>query len=536
MFYRKTSLLVVIILTAFASGCDGPTPATTDGSQADGSPADGSQTDGTALTDASTDDETRPRIPGKKPLFDGWTKPAVAVILTGQQRGYIEPCGCTEGQSGGISRRATLIEEIKEKGWPVTAFDLGGTVRRNRRQSQIKFETMLSAMKEMGYRGLGFGPHEIRFGADYLLSQNVPNDDDPEAVVAFLGANVVMYDTPDLGTPLHSRVVQVGSHKIGVTSIVGKSTADKIFPDGPPPNIKLTDIAKSLEPVIEQFKQQQTSLNILLAYADIEESKALAKRFPMFQVVVSAGGPEDPDKRPQTVGKTMLLTVGQKGKYVGVVGLFPDDVKTPLRYQLVELKKDRFKDNLKMVEQMKSYQASLKFEKLTAAELPIRHPSGARFLGAKVCGECHEKAYDIWKKTPHARAFESLKHARKGDPEYGISRIYDAECLACHVTGWNPQQVLRYETGFVNEEFATSEADKFRSKLLQGQQCESCHGPGSKHIALVNDGDIEAAAETVRVTLKQAEDETCAQCHDADNSPHFDFKKYWNRVKHYGTD
>ena len=31
-------------------------------------------------------------------------------------------------------------------------------------------------------------------------------------------------------------------------------------------------------------------------------------------------------------GKTMLVTVGQKGKYVGVVGLFPDP-KQPLRYR-----------------------------------------------------------------------------------------------------------------------------------------------------------------------------------------------------------
>ncbi|MBT6494291.1 MAG: hypothetical protein HOL01_07020 [Planctomycetaceae bacterium] len=75
-----------------------------------------------------------------------------------------------------------------------------------------------------------------------------------------------------------------------------------------------------------------------------------------------------------------------------------------------------------------------------------------------------------------------------------------------------------------------------RSKLLQGQQCESCHGPGSQHIAMIEDGDIEAAGKSVRVTLKQAEEKTCVQCHDLDNSPHYDFKEYWRRVKHEGTD
>jgi hypothetical protein len=507
----------------------------TDGApQTDNAAADGSTT-GTA--DDTSNGETIHGPRGDKPLFDGWATPAVALVLTGQQRGYIEPCGCTEGQSGGISRRASLIRELKEKKkWPVTAFDLGGTVRRSRRQSQIKFETLLAAMNDMGYRGLGVGPRELRLGPLYLLSQNVSNEEDPEAGVAFLGANVVLLESPDLGTPIHWRVVTIAGQKIGVTSIIGKSVVDEAFPGGPPQDVSLIDAAKSLEPVLEEFNKQQTSLNVLLAYANMGESQELAKKFPAFHVIVSAGGPEDPGKKPLKFGKSLLLTVGQKGKYAGVVGYYPDDAENPLRYQLVELKKDRFKDDIKMVDHMRFYQDRLKQEELVATELPIKHESGAEFVGTQACAECHTRAYAIWKKTKHARAFEHLKRARKGDPEYGITRIYDAECLACHVTGWNPQEVLRYETGFVNAEFATNDADKLRSKLLQGQQCESCHGPGSRHIELIEDGDIEAAAKMVRVTLKQAEEKTCVKCHDLDNSPNYDFKIYWRKVKHVGTD
>jgi hypothetical protein len=537
--WQKPTCLVFISLTLLCGCGDGSqsgNPAS-DGSasvpQTDNVVADGSTT-GTA--DDTSNGKTVHSTRGDKPLFDGWPTPAVALVLTGQQRGYLEPCGCTEGQSGGISRRASLIRELKEKKWPVTAFDLGGTVHRSRQQSKIKFETLLEAMNDMGYRGLGIGPHELRLGPLYLLSKNVSIEDDPEAGVAFLGANVVLLETPDLGTPIHSRIVTIAGQKIGVTAIIGKSAADEAFPGGPPQDISLIDAAKSLEPVLEEFEKQQTSLNVLLAYANIDESKELAKKFPAFHIIVSAGGPEDPRKKPQRVGKTLLLTVGQKGKYTGVVGFYPDDDETPLRYELVELKKDRFQDDMTMVEHMRFYQDRLKQEELVAAELPIIHDSGAEFVGAKACAECHTRAYAIWKKTPHAHAFEHLKRARKGDPEYGITRIYDAECLACHVTGWNPQEVLRYETGFVNAEFATNDADKLRSKLLQGQQCESCHGPGSRHIELIEDGDIEAAAKMVRVTLKQAEEKTCVKCHDLDNSPNYDFKIYWRKVRHYGTD
>src|SRR5262245_30249499 len=44
------------------------------------------------------------RVAEPKTLFEGWPKPAVALVLTGQQLGYIEPCGCSglENQKGGL--------------------------------------------------------------------------------------------------------------------------------------------------------------------------------------------------------------------------------------------------------------------------------------------------------------------------------------------------------------------------------------------------------------------------------------------------
>ena len=52
------------------------------------------------------------------------------------------------------------------------------------------------------------------------------------------------------------------------------------------------------------------------------------------------------------------------------------------------------------------------------AELGLRpapHPlaeSNGRFVGSKKCESCHEKSYDIWKKSGHAHAYETLAEAR----------------------------------------------------------------------------------------------------------------------------
>src|SRR5687767_11719053 len=40
-------------------------------------------------TDAKTESPSKPA-----PLFENWPKPALAFVFTGQQLGYIEPCGC----------------------------------------------------------------------------------------------------------------------------------------------------------------------------------------------------------------------------------------------------------------------------------------------------------------------------------------------------------------------------------------------------------------------------------------------------------
>ena len=49
--------------------------------------------------------------------------------------------------------------------------------------------------------------------------------------------------------------------------------------------------------------------------------------------------PEDPDGRVEMIGKTLLLKVGMKGKYAGVVGLYPGP---KFRFETVELDRFRF--------------------------------------------------------------------------------------------------------------------------------------------------------------------------------------------------
>lgn len=466
-----------------------------------------------------------------KPLFDGWNKPALTLILSGEQHGYLEPCGCAEKQSGGVSRRHDLVKQIQAKGWPVTGLDLGGTVNRNRAQTKLKFQTFLAAMKDMQYSVLNLGPEELKLGAADLLAFHAPDEKDPMGGVSFVSANVTLFGSPELGTPIRSKVLTLGKHKVGVTSVLGASFRKEIAPEGANVDITIDDPAKALPTALKELQAQKPDLLVLLSHGTLAEGKALAKQFPQFAIVFSSGGVEDPEfDNPQKVGETLFVQVGQKGKYTGVIGFFPDDSQNRVRFELIKLTEERFQDSQKMVEHMRLYQELLKDAALAETEPPIKHPSGAKFVGTKACAGCHPKAFAVWEKTDHAHAYDSLIKGRPELKARWVSRIHDPECLSCHTTGWHPQDVLRYVGGFESKE---------KTLQLLHNGCENCHGPGSRHIQLIDAGQNEAANKEVRLTLAEAKRSHCVTCHDLDNDPHFKsdtFDSYWEKIKHVGRD
>ncbi|HID20855.1 MAG TPA: hypothetical protein EYP14_00430, partial [Planctomycetaceae bacterium] len=390
------------------------------------------------------------------PLCAGWERPAVAIVLTGEQHGYFEPCGCTEHQLGGMARRADLFRILREeKKWPVIGLDLGGMIKRNRQQSQLKFQTLLAAHRELGYQAMALGPEELRFDPYYLLSQHQVDPDHPERSLAFLAANVVLLETPDLGTPLRSKLIDVGGVKVGVTAVFGLSLKAKISAEQRTDEITVQDPLKVLPDVLAALEKEEPDLLVLLSHASWEESRSFAEKFPQIDLILSAGGMEDPlSNNPRFVGHTMIATVGQKAKYAGVVGFYPQEESRKLRFELVALDDQRFRDSARMREYMRLYQEQLRDLKLAETEaqkLAVEPPGGAKFVGAERCGECHTQAFEIWESTPHAHAFESLIHGREGETD-PIPRIYDPECLACHVVGWKPQDVIPYKGGYISQE------------------------------------------------------------------------------------
>lgn len=450
------------------------------------------------------------------PIFVDWPAPKLAIVVTGRQDGYLEPCGCAglDRMRGGLSRRQTMIESLRAKGWPLVLVDVGGISKRPGSQAMLKFRVSVEAMTEMGYDAIGLGTTELRFPAAELLTLVAGEEGRPSR---FLSANVGLFGPAGQIAP-QKRVIRAGGVKLGVTSVLGNKYQREIHN----PDVEMSDPQAALARLVDEMRRA-CDLMILLAHATQEESLALARRFPQFDVVVTADGPPVPPAEPIRIeeSKALLVEVGEKVKDAVVLGWF-DLPSKRLRYQRVPLD-SRFAPSARMKVRMAGYQDELRQLGLEGLGVrPMPHPrkrSQGDFVGTEKCGTCHEAEYDVWKKSGHAQATQTL---------VGLNppRRFDPECIACHVTGWHPQACFPYESGYLGLQ---------STPKLAGVGCENCHGPGGAHVAAeagVNEIRQQERQAAMRLTQAEAKRLVCVRCHDVSNSPDFEFEAYWPDVAH----
>jgi hypothetical protein len=107
--------------------------------------------------------------------------------------------------------------------------------------------------------------------------------------------------------------------------------------------------------------------------------------------------------------------------------------------------------------------------------------SEAEYVPNSKCKSCHNKLFKTQDGTAHATTFEDVVSA--GGEKHG-------DCLHCHATGYGKPG------GFVDAESTPD---------LAGVTCQSCHGPGSKHI------EKGLSKEQRRKTVQRLPN--CAECH-----------------------
>jgi hypothetical protein len=472
-------------------------------------------------------------------LLAKWHKPDLALIFSGQQNGYLQPCGCSKPQYGGLARRYNLLQTLKKRGWPVVAVDLGDIAQRTGIQTRLKFATSIKALGEMNYAAIGLGKYEMNLP---LIEALAPFPPRAPKLPAVLAANLRGKDKGQIfdgRIKSWTTITSQGGLRIGIIGAVGPSVR-KTVRDA---DVELDDVSRILPEMIKQVQAKKPNLLVLLYQGSLPEAKALASTVPQFDVIQCLTAEEEPPLEADPVGtenkKTLIVRVGHKGRYVGAVGVFAtgkSDQPYQLRYERMVLgpELDRSPDKVKghpIMQLMEDYTREVKRDGYLGeqAKNKLLHPfqeefSKSFYVGSEACKKCHESEYETWANSPHARAYQTLVEAR--NPSL---RQFDSECIGCHVTGWE------YKTGFMSAK---------RTPRLKNTGCENCHGPCSEHIDSILHGSEKLQARINRLinpyrfdpeeTAAQRAgridriDQSCRKCHDLDNDVNWKIDKWWN--------
>lgn len=524
---------------------------------------------------------------GGIPLFADWpknAKPDAVLVLSGQSYGYLQPCGCSRPQFGGIERRAHFLQSLRDKGWPVAGVDLGDVFpdKGLTEQSLLKYKTMMNGLREMGYVAVGLGKTDFAApgGVDRLIGEYALQKEQPPFILAGNTLGVVNGKQvpreerfpmpPDARRPLVGlvEIADVGGIPVGLVGVVGKSLGEELAKAKSDPSVVIAPEVPVIQQALAALAKdpRKPQLNVLLYQGTAEEAAKLAPAVPQFQVILcQAGDPEPPQfPTPANGGKTLIVEIGHKGRFIGVLGVFKKaGGGYDLKYQLVPLGEDQitpgtdaeaFKANptLKLLQ---DYAETIKARDFLGKVKQVPHPNQIRepklnltYIGSAKCQSCHQGESAKWSGTKHSHAMEALDKVAKRPS----LRYLDPECVVCHTVGFG------YNTGYTNAK---------DTPQLAHVGCESCHGPGSGHASDPRNANLLAMQSpwraqpgdklpAVAVMRKLAEvnlidrnreeqklpaselrainsvSAMCMKCHDPENDPHFNIYKYWPQIYH----
>ena len=446
------------------------------------------------------------------PMVPAASQVAAALLtVSGELKGWLEPCGCAEGQVGGLARRAAWLErrraDLSASGGALLHLDTGdftGSRGMGPTLLDLQTSTALSALAAMGCTAAAVGEQDLRLGVARLAEL------DRQHGVKLVCANLVRRGVEGAERyPLRRVVSQPASEAlplpVNVTAVIGESLKPAVESD---PSLQWLDTFGCVTELLEA-----EGLWVILLHGSLEEAQRLGERLraeapalgARVLAIISGHGLENPPD-PVIGPAPLVLASGHKGKRVLTLAVEPGAAAEDppvVRWLGSPLLGPSIPDQGRVRALLDGYWAKVAQLGPEAVE---RRPvdAGGRFVGSQACAVCHEPAFAAWQRSGHRRAFTAMA---KRD----AVRARAPECLSCHTTGY------RFDSGLRSPE---------QDPHLANMGCEMCHGVGSRHVETPEPGFGRPGQ---RALWK----ERCLTCHDGDNSPEFDFDRYMERIKHW---
>jgi len=291
----------------------------------------------------------------------GAKAPKTVLILTGDSRGSLSPCGCSKPMVGGLKRLATIVRAYDgdRLGILLANASLTGGLGR---QEELKAQTMAASLKALGATAVHLTPAEAQSPEIRLTFENI------------LGGAVLT------GDRTHT---EAGGYRIVVA-----------------PEASLGD-----EEAAALANHQRL---IVMLDGGLGAARQLAVDHPSIALIEYR---QDGRSDVSSEGTTLLATPGSKLQYAVVIedegGSFAEPISIPLD--------ERVRDDPATTRLYDDYLQRVDSENLLSQ---IPRPRSELFAGSKRCAPCHATAYHVWAQSGHASALKTLDSGGHGrDPE-----------------------------------------------------------------------------------------------------------------------
>lgn len=439
----------------------------------------------------------------------GKDTPDLTVFFTSDTRGMLRRCGCSEGQMGGVSARASYIKQNMNPGRTLvldggdTFFDGLDVDGVKRDFYLLKAVTITDAIKATGCDAINAGDFDLALGPEFLEKAVEGRG------LSFLSANLsVRQEDDNFVNPFPGRIVRdLDGVRAGIAGVVDDRFPYGSFPDA----FGKVAVSSQTDAAAREIKKlaEYSDIVILLAHESIEPVEELAKRLPGADIILQ-GHTNEHMETPIVAGGTIVLKGYTMGKYVGRLDLWlnksgiasgaPSKKISRYEYNVIPLDESIVPD-MEVEGIISGFRSKLK-EKALAPGGSYLPGSPEGYAGPDVCRGCHPAQYENWSKTGHFRAYSTLVLT---------SDQYDPECLSCHTTGYS------YSAADAGGKVA------YRHDGIRDVTCEACHGKGGGHVAS-HDGGVKGNTDGGMV--RTVDEDTCLRCHDEANSPYFSYLEF----------
>jgi cytochrome c554/c'-like protein len=453
------------------------------------------------------------------------------VFVTADVRGQIAPCGCSEAMRGGLAKAAAIVGQARADG-PPTLFVDGGDALFERTGfgadeavgERRRAQAIAEAFRAMRLDAQFAGQLDDALGAEFRRSLGLPELGPGETRMLDAGGWKVGLVSGTSGAELTRGATEVrgrgarfvlgllrgapaeGQTATGVDLVVAAQAVEAIGTEwedgrllrGEVPVAQVQSRGRSVLRV-DVSPGPDGSLGLARGQGDIErEFNAQGQRLELLKRELGTPGLSAERKRlldarlhelvlrREQLAAQAQATAQQQGtftvRFVPVEAALPED---PAVQKIVD---DYDRDVARL---------NLAWAKEHGEPCPPPGRGEPSFVGNAACKTCHPGPFAVYAKTGHAHAYATLE---------SVQKQYRLDCVACHVIGFQ-------QAGGV------CRVDQVESRKDVG--CESCHGPGSIHVA---DGTRKS------VLRPRPGPHVCVGCHTPENSIHFDFARYLPRV------